>query len=222
MNYVDVNFYHPIHFLHSDSDGCSWCALNIGVIGRGTREVLVSPSADGLSYTEISGGNNEDGDNSDHMCIQCTMERCRIVGCTEHEFRPIEEVDPETIDIDGMLERVIHHVPALPTDKWCGLCPAPALYECCTSQDCDMWGNPLDPRSKEAEGCGLVLCDNCAESYGELASLENVIDAVGNDEAREIWVMGLRADAEFLKTDGLLVRNVMAPMETDTEAMELS
>ena len=221
-HYITTSLNHPIHFLHSDSDGCSWCALNIGVIGRGTREVLVSPSADGLSYTEISGGNNEDGDNSDHMCIQCTMERCRIVGCTEHEFRPIEEVDPETIDIDGMLERVIHHVPALPTDKWCGLCPAPALYECCTSQDCDMWGNPLDPRSKEAEGCGLVLCDNCAESYGELASLENVIDAVGNDEAREIWVMGLRADAEFLKTDGLLVRNVMAPMETDTEAMELS
>ena len=211
---------HPVLFLHEEPTECTWCTQNIGILGHGTREIVADLSADGLSYTEVSGGENEDGSDSDRMCIQCTMERCRVVGCVEHELRPIEGANSSSIDVEAMFARTMDHSPALPEDRWCAVCPSPAFYECCTTQDLDMWGNELDPRSKDAEGCGLILCENCAVCYGELGDLEEVIDAVNNEEARESWYLGLRADAEFLKREGLLVRNVMGPPK-DGEAMEI-
>lgn len=97
----------------------------------------------------------------------------------------------------------------LATGRWCVLCPSPALYECCTAQDMDMWGKLVDPYSKQAEGCGLILCDDCALCLGELGDLEHVIDAIQGDEAREICFLGARADMEFLKRNSLLERNVI-------------
>ena len=99
----------------------------------------------------------------------------------------------------------------LPSDKWCALCPSLALYQCCTPQETDKWGEPVDPLSDESEGCGLVLCEDCAVALGEVdGNLETVISLIENcDQSEEIWTMGTRADAEFLKPDGLLIRNVM-------------
>lgn len=49
-------------------------------------------SSDGLSFVEISGGQNTDGKNPDYMCVTCTMERYRIFGCIEHELRPMDDL----------------------------------------------------------------------------------------------------------------------------------
>jgi hypothetical protein len=216
--YIRTALNHPVHFLHENDDECTWCTNNIGIAGHGMRNVLVVPSEDELSYTEVRGGENVSGKHSDNMCIQCTMERCRILGCLNHEPRPINDIDPETLDIAAMLGRIGSGGKPHPEDRWCALCPAPALYQCCTPQDCDMWGAPVDPRSKEAQGCGLSLCEECAMSYNESNDLNAVIEDVGEQD--EIWILGQRADAEFLKKGGLLERNVLAPMD-DGEAMEI-
>jgi hypothetical protein len=212
---------HPIHFLHEKSSECTWCTNAIGVCGRGVREVLVTLSGDGLSYTEISGGWNTNGENPERMCIACTMERCRVLGCIEHKLRPLDELHIEELDVKAMFDRVATGCPSS-NDLWCRLCPSPALYQCCTPQDTDAWGEPVDPYSREAEGCGLMLCENCAAYLGELGNLDRGIDAIqSNKGAEDTWPLGVRADAELLKRDGLLVRNVLGPLDERGETMEV-
>jgi hypothetical protein len=217
---ITTAFNHPIHFLHNEEGECTWCTRAIGIFGRGMREVLVTPSPDGLSYTELEGGENSSGKNDDYMCIKCTIERCPIIGCEGHELRPIDSINMNDIDHAGMFQRLANCEKPLPTDRWCAVCPAPALYHCCTPQNYDMWGEEVDPRSPEVEGCGLILCEECAVSFGELEDLEQVIDAAAAEP--EIWILGVRADVEFLRRDGLLIRNVMAPVGNAAGAMEVN
>lgn len=208
---------HPVHFLHGATHECAWCTQAIGVFGRGMREVTVITSPDGLKHHEISGGQNMNGDRDDKMCISCTMERIRIISCREHELRPITDIPGNQDALQEMMLEMFNRIGEgriLPTDRWCAVCPSIATFQCCTPQEVDMWGDPItDPRSKAANGCGLLLCENCAVSYGELGNLESLVDAVKDEGGmpESIWSEGLRADAEFLKNDGLLVKNVVAP-----------
>jgi hypothetical protein len=75
-----------------------------------------------------------------------------------------------------------------------------------------MLGEPIDSSSPEAEGCGLSLCEDCAGCQGELKDLNCVMEAIEAEAEKsgEIWFMGLRADAESLKAEGLLLKNVLS------------
>lgn len=76
-----------------------------------------------------------------------------------------------------------------------------------------MWGDTLeDPSSDDAQGCGLLLCEECAVVMIEEEDLENVVDAMGEENGEERWTMGMRADTEFLRKEGLLVRQVFQGM----------
>ena len=65
------------------------------------------------------------------------------------------------------------------------------------------------------------------EVLGELeGSLDALIDVVGNADGSEgegmgIWAMGARADAQFLRQEGLLVSSVFAGVaEGETEDVD--
>jgi hypothetical protein len=145
------------------------------------------------------------------------------------------EIDPECFDIEGMYMRLMSgekkgkNAP-LPTDLWCSLCPSPALYRCCTSLEFDMWGSPIPPLSetkrvadphdvlgkvgvRQGDGCGLLLCEECRVTLGEVGTLERVIDEIERDRNTERWPYGPRADAEFLRRDSLMMANVWASAE---------
>jgi hypothetical protein len=152
------------------------------------------------------------------------MERVRIVGCSQHELRPLDgyvprsvqtthgffssaHMDLDAIDVEAAFDRLMARS-LLPTDKWCSLCPSLALYQCCTTQETDMWGEDVDPNSDDAEGCGLLLCEDCAVVLNEEEDLEIVLDAMIQDVDGEHWELGARADAEFLRKEGLLIGKV--------------
>lgn len=210
---------HPVFFLHDEPEECNWCTENIGVIGRGVRDKVVIPSPDGLSYTEISEDQNSNNETGERMCATCTLQRCHIIGCTQHELRHLNAEDVKNIDLHGMYRRILQGK-RNSKDVWCSLCPSPALFSCCRLQTSDFWGESTNaPTSKAAVGCGLLLCEECAVCLGQVGSLEKVIDAI-QDKATSLenWPLGGRADLDFLRQSGLLVRNVMADMDEDPQA----
>lgn len=78
-------------------------------------------------------------------------------------------------------------------EKWCSLCPALAQYDCCT-------------QGAHGKGCGLLLCEACMVSVvSNDGSLERTLKEL-KDEPTPERVLGLRADAELLRKDGLLGR----------------
>ena len=142
------------------------------------------------------------------------------------------EIDPEGFDLEGMYMRLLSSENnvrniLLPTDLWCSLCPSPALYRCCTSLEYDMWGEPIPPLSgtkrvanlhdvlgkvgvRQGDGCGLLLCEECRVTLGEVETLEGVLDEIERDRETKRWPYGPRADAEFLRRDSLMMANVWA------------
>jgi hypothetical protein len=223
--YIKTSFCHPISFLDRDREKCHWCTnQSYGILGLGWVDVLVQPSENGLEYHEISGGHYGNGQQTSRICVICTMQRVRIVGCPEHEMRPLDgyaprcdqntdgflrsdQMDLDALDVEAAFDRLMARS-VLPSDRWCCLCPSLALYQCCTPQETDMWGEAIDPSSDDAEGCGLLLCEDCTVVLNEEEDLEAVIDAMTNDVECEHWGMGARADAEFLRKEGLLIGKV--------------
>jgi hypothetical protein len=213
---IHTSLCHPIKFQIEDQSECHWCQNpSYGILGLGEREAVATLSPDKAYYTELRGGHAEQGQQNSRMCVSCCMSRVRIIGCPkEHEMRPLDNII-ENIDIEASFQRLVSNT-MCSTDRWCALCPSLAIYQCCTPQEADMWGDPIDPASDDAEGCGLLLCEDCAVVLGELeGNLDALIDAVGNADASEgegmgIWPMGARADAQFLKQEGLLVNSVCA------------
>ena len=138
------------------------------------------------------------------------------------------EVDQKKFDVRAMYGRL--HWGASgprPTDLWCSLCISPALYRCCTPQETDMWGSLVNLRKqkphdtlaaidiKQGDGCGLLLCDECYLTMLECGGdIDGVIDQLQMHTLREnpnkSWIIGERADAELLRKDGLLMKNVWA------------
>ncbi|KAF2433104.1 hypothetical protein EJ08DRAFT_89113 [Tothia fuscella] len=220
---------HPISFLMMPEE-CHWCANPAyGILGLGWVDPLVLPSDDNLQYTELRDGHRAQGSEPSRMCIDCCISRIAIINCPEHELRPVDgirtrdgspsnglpssdDLDLDDFDFQASFSRLMTNT-VLPTDRWCHICPNVALYQCCTPQEEDKFGDPWDPMSDEAQGCGLFLCEACAMTLNEEGSLDAVIDRIqeaqnGGPE-QDKWFMGQRADAEFFTTtDNLLMRKV--------------
>lgn len=219
-----------------------------GLLGHGWEDVMVKPSAQygDCAWDEIRGGHAAQGILNSAMCIECSMKRIQIIRCEEHELRPYTELyhqpgqkdggfTAETlnaIDFAGPYDRLTDGT-LRATDQFCDLCPSLAMFICCTIQDSDAWGTPISSELPEAEGCGLVLCEGCKISHdvfvgGEDNALDALIKAILQEkdsnvaEDDVVWHMGIRADAELLLTDGLLIRRMLAMMsaEDDEECIE--
>lgn len=81
-------------------------------------------------------------------------------------------------------------------ERWCSVCPALAQYECCRS----------GPYGK---GCGLLLCEACMVLTAACdGSLDQALKHIPSGPSQQRPV-GVRADHEFLRKDGLLVKHVL-------------
>lgn len=143
------------------------------------------------------------------------------------------EIDARKFDVGPLYNRLYHKgLGPLPKDMWCSLCISPAIYRCCAPQDADMWGEAIDPPVpgkkrrphdslaamgvKQGDGCGLLLCDECyltmMECNGEVDGVIDELqkDSMQTDQDKKTWPLGERADVEFLRKEGLLMKSVWA------------
>lgn len=212
---ISTKFAHPILFNHEGEEPCHFCFdIRFGMFGLGAAEVEVVNWHDGRGLDEVSGGHREQGIENTRMCVSCTTQRVPIIMCEKHELQPLEGgfisamfggmrvadgvIDAVTGDVllrDAALTNLLNGT-TTGEERWCSICPTLARYQCCTA-------------GMHGKGCGLMLCETCAvsvvDSEGDLEKALKVVE----DDTGEERVLGLRADYEFLKQHGLLMRFVL-------------
>lgn len=197
---IHTKFSHPIQFNYvpssatKDSKPCHFClSPAYPLLGLGSREVEVIDWADGRGLEEISGGHRGDGIESTRVCVQCTLSRLQVVMCPSHQLRPIKGVGKDMLEVNAAFAELFSGE-VKSGRKWCAVCPSLAGYECGTG----------------GEGCGLRLCEHCMVMLTGLydGDLQVMLESIV-DEPTEEKMLGLRADYELLKKDGLLMRYVL-------------
>jgi hypothetical protein len=223
-------FCHPIKFNYEPDpmgkEPCSWCESPFfGLYGladeKGPRTVEGFYWPDGSGFEEVAGGWSEMGFSQSKMCVACTFERVRIVGCEMHHVRPLSvangEFDPKVWDDKAWedaaeaLKRDDDEGGALILNaKWCSICPNLAAFKCASKQAYDLCGG-----EEGDEGCGLLLCGECMDLMGKCVNAEirrgrQVLDAMVSEVRRNklLYPAGVRADAEFLTSEGELMFRV--------------
>ncbi|KAK3650343.1 hypothetical protein LTR56_006319 [Elasticomyces elasticus] len=200
---ITTKFCHPIVFNNQTTEGtnpCNFCdGTSTAIAGLEQKEVEVIDWEDGRGLTEVSGGHMAEGFPNTRVCEFCTTERVAVMMCAKHVLRPIPKAQP---DIDGALTALFSGT-LRKKDRWCSICLALATYECETACMEDAHGRPR-------LGCGLLLCETCMPSLaglydGDLQAMLNELEDEPNDERP----LGLRADYQLLKEEGMLMRYVM-------------
>ena len=204
---------HPIRFNYMDpEDGsvpCSWCNdLTYGLLGLGRVNVEVADYHDGQGYLEIRGGHVGRGAEPSRMCQECTLTRLEIVACGEHQMTMLEGVDTDTLDPDYVDGFLLLGVASQATFEWCSVCPTIASYGCAKPKTVGPVQNLSEEDDDEVLGCGLLLCEDCRKRMASdyCGSLTTMITDMEDDE--EIHDFALRADANFLRSDGHLVSRI--------------
>lgn len=210
---ITTRLAHPIQFnyAYDDNEGtapCHWCEDAIyGILGLGEVEVEIIDNEDGQGFIEIVDGHTATYGHS-RMCEFCTTDRLKITACTNHEIEPIEGTDPEKFDHSTMMEWMMPGMASLAPFTWCSICPSPAFYCCSTRPDIDMDGQADDLCLGDQKGCGLMLCESCAialtsEHEGKLDRLIDSLENSGDNGG-----FGIRADANFVHSEGELMRRM--------------
>lgn len=125
-----------------------------GLFGFGHRLVTVVPwpTITGAGYEELENGWGESGEEATRMCVKCTYERVKILGCPEHDLKPLRGEDPRINDHEMMVRSVEACRQGLyegrwgrggggkPEEgslaelvwkaKWCAVCPSPGTWVC--------------------------------------------------------------------------------------------
>ena len=200
---IQTAFCHPISFNVDDTvELCNFCdgsayAFN----GLGPKEVEVIAWSDGRGFTEISGGHLAEDRMPTSMCMPCTMARMRIVECGRHVMHSISSGvtrEDYTVALSALFDGKVRE-----QDIWCSLCFGPATHEC-DSAGCDVRGKPLHK-------CGLELCDQCTGEMKDLhdGDLQKMLGGLSVlDDSFETRPLGIRADQEFLRWNGVMVQHV--------------
>ena len=184
----------------------------------------------GGGFEEVFGGFSELGYSRSVMCIACTYARVRITQCPTHRLRALD-VQTGEFDLDVLSEEKwgkavkayesgdMQGAELVRSAKWCSVCPAAAALKCCSPQLFDENGEPITAqqhtRGEGYEGCGLLLCEACAELLRKLIrggartggrQLDHMVAEVKRNRWR--FTEGVRADAEFLTSGGELLRRI--------------
>ena len=207
---ITTRLVHPITFNYlvpdDDSNPCHWCEdIVYGIIGFAEAHVEVIDYHDGQGYIEIGGGRTAQGHEPSRMCYKCTASRLFIAGCEGHDIQPIEGVDPKSFDYDEVLEWLTPGMTSAAPFRWCSVCPSPACFACKKPGMAGMCLEGEEAAGNGPSGCGLLLCENCAVSILEEpdSGLDGLISGLG-----DAGPLGIRADADFLSSDGYLLRRI--------------
>lgn len=197
---IETSFCHPIHFNwepppvdSSTGEGshlqCHFCygdktkALFYSMFGNGIEQksVRVIDLGNDRGYGEVTGGWKQLDCPETRMCANCVLDRVKIIGCQTHEIRRIEECDPEQVNLNETMDKLVvegsgpneNTQPFMPEQgwaderplaemgvHWCSVCPYPAFWECCTPSFIN--NDPSNEQSDHIPGCGLELCETCA------------------------------------------------------------
>ncbi|TGO92337.1 hypothetical protein BPOR_0005g00260 [Botrytis porri] len=168
-----------------------------GLFGYGIRHVTVVPwpSITGTGYEELENGWGDSGAGHEatRMCVKCTYERVKILGCAEHELRPLEGLDERMRDEmlvrdsvkaceEGMMQgKWVKGSGETPERgsradlvwraKWCAVCPRPGDWICKSGDTCEgrrSLSHSTQGSQSHVKGCGLILCDTCYELHGKV------------------------------------------------------
>lgn len=200
---ITTRFSHPIIFNSEAAAGapaCNFCDESFAILGLEPREAEVIERKDGGGFIEVQGGYHSEGWPNTAMCTNCSMRRMNIACCPGHSLRLTNgKLSADSTNaINALFQGTIRE-----KDRWCCICPAIASYECQAAGCMDAYGRPKN-------GCGMRICETCmmeltglhdGNLHGMLTSLKD-----GPSDQRPL---GLRADAEFLRADGLLVQHLM-------------
>ena len=233
-------FSHPIQFNAEPSpDGahpCNWCDYPLfGFFGHsddsGPRTVEGFYHDNGDGFEEIAGGYSKLGFEQTRMCGSCTFDRLRIVGCEAHRYRklvvgpmgPGVDQDERVWDEGEVWDAALEACERLVLEaKYCSVCPELAGYKCCAPSF-----SFTDEEEGEVEGCGLWLCDKCMELMGKgiaagFSRGKESLDALVGEAARAklLYPIGVRADAEFITSDGELMMRLGQGMGADGSDVE--
>ena len=229
---IKTAFSHPIKFNYipdpMGTSPCSWCTSPFfGLFGHGDVEVEVVPfpAINGHGYEEMPGGHADKGKERSQMCVSCTFERVKIMGCEKHEFLSIE-VDPR-ITMKGEMEKSIQALlvndkeggKLASNTKWCSICPSPAYFRCGAPQ---VEENLADEILPEGSGCGFLVCRDCKDLVTKIAkysgSAKEVLDRAVRHAGTDLFTyeFGVRADASFLTSMGELMVRIQKSMGEKT------
>lgn len=218
---IKTSFAHPMAFsaaVDQPSD-CNFCEMPMfGFVGHFECEVHVIRWYNNLGYTELGGGHCEHTGPT-KMCNACTTGRLQVIVCPGHEFMNMREGDEEMVmDVDLMTDELISAEPGSQEmrddlQRWCSFCCSVATLGCGTVQP--SVAEREDGMEMEVVGCGLRLCQRCAERLndefvGDVGSMAEQMDGLpktGEADGETGDVHGkVRADVGFLSIDGLLMR----------------
>ncbi|KAK0282516.1 hypothetical protein LTR91_001501 [Friedmanniomyces endolithicus] len=194
---------HPIVF-NDETAACNFCdGSSMAMLGLEQTAVEVIDWENGGGLKEVGGGHKANGHTSTRVCTICTMQRMPIIMCPKHRLRPIPGTASRSLDTDGALTALFAGR-IRKKDRWCSICPALATYECETAQE------DTGAFERPGRGCGLQLCETCMPSLAGVykGDLQAMLGEL-TDEFSDERPLGLRADFELLKQDGLLTRYIL-------------
>ncbi|KAF7896398.1 hypothetical protein EAF00_006412 [Botryotinia globosa] len=200
---IPTSFAHPLTFNYKRDPMALYppCDFHstpfFGLFGYGIRHVTVVPwpSITGAGYEELENGWGDSGagHNATRMCVKCTYERVKILGCVEHDLRPLEGLDERMRDDrlvrdsvkaceEGMMQgkwmKGSGETPERGSRadlvwraKWCAVCPRPGDWVCKSGDTCDgrrSLSHSTQGSQSHVKGCGLILCDTCYELHGKV------------------------------------------------------
>lgn len=213
---------HPVTFNTENKaldPKCHFCSTpSYPVLGLGDRNAQVTTNSLG-QIKELSGGHKADGQAATRICTACTYNLVRIVTCLPaHKVKPIIDSSGQQATAQKIRDMLIQLVNEADTvqrldDKWCSICPAPALYRCCNKSNV---GSPkrnhkkCKERQEESNGCGLLLCHTCAKQLDTFQGyLPDMLESLPNRITNK-RPFGLRADAELFRNDSELEAFLLA------------
>lgn len=174
---------HPLTILDKNSlVSCHWCSnFAYGIVGLGPRDTEILDFGGGRMI-EITDGHQCEGKEPSRMCWYCATERLQIMQCQHYDIAPMmHDLDPQTpfsasaafqdlAQARAALQEPSSQCNGKPFEEadheWCSLCQRPASWSCNSNQTflADALGNVHQQMGPIDIGCGLVLCDYCAQT----------------------------------------------------------
>ncbi|KAF7946294.1 hypothetical protein EAE96_009295 [Botrytis aclada] len=200
---IPTSFAHPLIFNYKRDPMSLYppCDFHstpfFGLFGYGIRHVTVVPwpSINGAGYEELENGWGDSGAGHEatRMCVKCTHGRIKILGCPEHELKPLEGPDERMRDErlvrdsvkaceEGMMQgKWVKGSGETPERgsradlvwraKWCAVCPRPGDWVCKFRDARDgrrSLSHSTQGSQSRGKGCGLILCDTCYDLHGKV------------------------------------------------------
>lgn len=197
-----TSFSHPITFNCDDEEPSRTCHLcdhpALQFVGFGKAMASVIDFEDSSGFVEVSGGHRANLIEPTALCTECTTSRLSIIMCGGHQMTPISDTKYTVRDEERALNSLLDgNLEEISMGDFCSICPSLATLRCTGDQE------------DGPKGCGLRLCDRCTAtlvgrydgSLGGMLAHEEGTAAEGEGDGE-----GFRADAELLRSDGVLVR----------------